>query len=180
MFFEESFENFIHKLHFSYIIFLFNFLMKYCWLTMLCFKYTAKWLSYTYIHFFSDSFPLWKWSHSVVSDSLWPHGLKPTRLLGTWDSPGKNTRVCCHFLLQGIFPTQGLNPLFLLGRWNLYHWATWEAVDLLQRPKSCDLKYPKAETLFYSPIEEFLHIVDTQQTVDGTRISVEKLKHWIY
>ena len=25
------------------------------------------------------------------------------------DSPGKNTGVCCHFLLQGIFPTQGLN-----------------------------------------------------------------------
>ena len=26
------------------------------------------------------------------------------------DSPGKNTEVGCHFLLQGIFPTQGLNP----------------------------------------------------------------------
>ena len=27
-----------------------------------------------------------------------------------WDFPGKNTGVGCHFLLQGIFPTQGLNP----------------------------------------------------------------------
>ena len=27
-----------------------------------------------------------------------------------WDYPGKNTGVGCHFLLQGIFPTQGLNP----------------------------------------------------------------------
>ena len=27
-----------------------------------------------------------------------------------WDFPGKNTGVCCHFLLQEIFPTQGLNP----------------------------------------------------------------------
>ena len=27
-----------------------------------------------------------------------------------WDSPGKNTGVGCHFLLQGVFPTQGLNP----------------------------------------------------------------------
>ena len=26
------------------------------------------------------------------------------------DSPGKNTGLCCHALLQGIFPTQGLNP----------------------------------------------------------------------
>ena len=31
-------------------------------------------------------------------------------LLRPWDSPGKNTGVGCHFLLQGIFPTQGLNP----------------------------------------------------------------------
>ena len=32
------------------------------------------------------------------------------RLLCPWDSPGKSTGVECHFLLQGIFPTQGLNP----------------------------------------------------------------------
>ena len=52
----------------------------------------------------------WKWSCSVVSDSLWPHGLQPPRLLHPWDFPGKSTGVGCHFLLQGIFPTQGLNP----------------------------------------------------------------------
>ena len=51
----------------------------------------------------------WKWSRSVVSDSLWPHGLQPVRLLCPWDFPGKNTGMGCHFLLQGIFPTQGLN-----------------------------------------------------------------------
>ena len=39
-----------------------------------------------------------------------PNGLQPTRLLGPWDSPGRNTRVGCHALLQRIFPTQGLNP----------------------------------------------------------------------
>ena len=33
-----------------------------------------------------------------------------TRPLCPWDSPGKNTGVGCRFLLQGIFPTQGLNP----------------------------------------------------------------------
>ena len=37
---------------------------------------------------------------SVVSDSVRPHGLQPTRLLRPWDSPGKNTGVGCHFLLQ--------------------------------------------------------------------------------
>ena len=37
---------------------------------------------------------------SVMSDSVRPHGLQPTRLLRPWDSPGKNTGVGCHFLLQ--------------------------------------------------------------------------------
>ena len=44
-----------------------------------------------------------------MSDSLRPHGLWPTRLLSSWDFPGMNTGVGCHFLLQGIFPTQGSN-----------------------------------------------------------------------
>ena len=37
---------------------------------------------------------------SVVSDSVQPHRRKPTRLPRPWDSPGKNTGVGCHFLLQ--------------------------------------------------------------------------------
>ena len=49
-------------------------------------------------------------SRSVVSDSLRPHELGPTRLLRLWDFPGKSTGVGCNFLLQDIFPTQGLNP----------------------------------------------------------------------
>ena len=36
--------------------------------------------------------------------------LTVTRLLCPWDFPGKSTGVGCHFLLQSIFPTQGLNP----------------------------------------------------------------------
>ena len=39
--------------------------------------------------------------------TLRPHRLQPTRLLCPWDSPGKNAGVGCHFLPQGIFPTQG-------------------------------------------------------------------------
>ena len=60
-------------------------------------------------------------------DSLRSHGLQPARLLCLWNFPGKNTGVGCHFLLQGIFPNQGLNP-------GLLHWqvdssplVTWEA-----------------------------------------------------
>ena len=39
---------------------------------------------------------------SVVSDSVRPHRQQPTRLPRRWDSPGKNTGVGCHFLLQGM------------------------------------------------------------------------------
>ena len=44
----------------------------------------------------------WKWSCSVVSDSLRPHGLQPTRLFRPWDFPGKSTGVGCHCLLHYI------------------------------------------------------------------------------
>ena len=37
------------------------------------------------------------------------------------DSPGKNTGECCYALLQGMFPTQGLNPGLLCYGWILYH-----------------------------------------------------------
>ena len=49
---------------------------------------------------YSDSESRW-----VVSDSLWPYGL-----YSPWNSPGQNTGVGSLFLLQGIFPTQRLNP----------------------------------------------------------------------
>ena len=47
----------------------------------------------------------WSESHSVMSDSLCPHGL-----YSPWNSPGQNTGVGRCSLLQRIFPTQGSNP----------------------------------------------------------------------
>ena len=41
--------------------------------------------------------------------SLWPYGPQPARLLHPWHSPDMNTGAGCHFLLQGIFLTQGFN-----------------------------------------------------------------------
>ena len=58
-----------------------------------------------------------------LTDSLQPHGQYPSRLLCPWNFPAKNTGVGCHFLLQGIVPTQVSNPCllpFLYRRWNLY------------------------------------------------------------
>jgi len=57
---------------------------------------------------------------SVVYSSLQPYGLWPARFLCPWHSPGKNTGVGCHALLQGICPTQG---------WNL-HLLHWQAGSL--------------------------------------------------
>ena len=65
-------------------------------------------------------------SQAVVCNSLQPRGLSPARLLCPWDFPGKNTGMCCHFLLQGIFATQGLNPRFL----HLLRFLHWQ-VDYL-------------------------------------------------
>ena len=45
-------------------------------------------------------------SHLVVSDSLPPHGLSSARLICPWNSPGQNTGVGSHSLLQEIFPSR--------------------------------------------------------------------------
>ena len=50
-------------------------------------------------------------SHSVMSDSLWPNILN-----SPWNSPGQNNGVGSHWLLQGIFTSQGSNP-------GLLHWG---------------------------------------------------------
>ena len=82
--------------------------------------FAAKNLGMEYETLVTFNLEKWKQSCSVVSDSLPPHGLYPTRLLCPWDSPGKNTRVGCHFLVQGIFPTQGWNSGLLHCRQILY------------------------------------------------------------
>ena len=64
------------------------------WLTHFCLSLMQKW-----------SEVKWSESHSVVSDSLQPHGL-----YSPWNSSGQNTGVGSLSLFQGIFPTQGLNP----------------------------------------------------------------------
>ena len=61
-------------------------------------------------------------SHSIVSDSLQLHVL-----YSPWNSPGQNTGVSYHALLQGIFPTQGSNPGLPHCSRILYSWATREA-----------------------------------------------------
>ena len=64
--------------------------------------------------------------HSVVSNSFatpWTEACQAPRL---WNYPGVITGVGCHFLLQGIFLTQGSNPGLLL----------WQAASLPLTPPS--------------------------------------------
>ena len=77
----------------------------------------------THVYLWQIYFDIWQnqsdqISCSVVSDSLWPYGLKPARLLCPWNFSGKNIGAGCHFLLQGIYQIQGLNMHFLC----LLHW----------------------------------------------------------
>ena len=84
-----------------------------------------------------------------MSNFLQSHGLKPVRLLCPWNSPGKNTGVGCHFLLQGIFLTQRSNPGLLHYRQILYylnHQAVAHNWDLL------------AQLNFRSPLPLFFFI----------------------
>ena len=76
-----------------------------------------------------------------MSNSLWLHvrlQIHNSRLLCPWNSPGKNTGVGCHLLLQGIFPTQGSPPL----QADSTIWATREASKIL----NTQLKIPCATT----------------------------------
>ena len=74
-------------------------------------------------------------SCSVMSNSLWPHGL-----YSPWNSPGQNTGVGSLSLLQGIFPTQGSNPGLPHCRRILYQLShkgsPWTTLGPLEKPLS--------------------------------------------
>ena len=83
---------------------------------------------------------VWSESCSVVSDSLWPHGL-----YSPWNSPSQNTGVGSLSLLQGIFPTQGSNPGLLHCRWILYQLNHKRSPRILEW-----LAYPFSSRSFWS------------------------------
>ena len=72
-------------------------------------------------------------SCSVMSDSLWPHGLQPARLFCPWNPSSKNTGVGHHILLQGILLTQGLNPPLLYCMHILYQPSYWGSLECVPK-----------------------------------------------
>ena len=100
-------------------------------------------------------------SHLVMSDSFWFHGLKPTRLLCPW------TGMSCHFLLQGIFLTQGLNLHFL-------HFLYWSCVGtkwLQSWPTVCD-------TVDCSPPGSSVHGILQTRILDWVAIPYSRGSSW--
>jgi len=83
-------------------------------------------------------------SRSVMSDSLPPHGL-----YSPWNSPGQNTGAGSLSLLQGIFPTQGLNSGLLHCRWILYqlsHEGSPSILEWVPYPFSSGSSLPRNRT----------------------------------
>ena len=83
-------------------------------------------------------------SCSVMSDSLHPHGL-----YSPWNSLGQNTEVGSLSLLQGIFPTQGLNPGLLHCRQILYqlsHRGSPRMLEWVAYPFSSRSSRPRNQT----------------------------------
>ena len=86
----------------------------------------------------------WKWSRSVVSDSLQPHGL-----YSPWNSPGQNTGVGSHSPLQGISPTKGSNPGLLHCRQilnQLSHKGSPRILEWVAYPFSSGSSWPRNRT----------------------------------
>ena len=82
-----------------------------------------------------------------MSNSSDPHG-PPARLLCPWGTPGKNTRVGWHFLLQGIFPTQESNPSLLPCRQIVYQ-QSYNTRFLSQLTLLCFFKKSTWNKIFY-------------------------------
>ena len=121
-------------------------------------------------------------SHSVVIDSLWPHGL-----YSPWNSPGQNIGVGSHSLLQGIVPTQGSNPGLLHCRQILYqlsHQGTpwkWKAKAIfLPRQKNYD-SFSWCWSIFV--LETSFSVSDISHLLSGCfqpEFISEMENHWIW
>ena len=80
--------------------------------------------------------------------------VQPARFLSPQNSLGRNTGVDCHFLLQGIFPTQWSNPHLL---WDCWSWSSntlatwWEELTPWKRPWSRERLKARGERYLCPP-----------------------------
>ena len=101
---------------------------------------------------------------------LRPHGLSLQGSFVHGDSPGKNTGVGCHALLQGIFPTQRTNPGLPPCMWILYHLSHQESPGILEwvaYPFSSGSSPPRNRTWVSCIMGEFFTIWATREVLVG-------------
>ena len=116
---------------------------------------------------------------SVISNSLWPHGLQCVRLLCPWNSPGKNIGVGYPFPSPRIFPTHGSNPGILHCRQILYHLSCQgspyvfllHAESLQSCPALCDL-------MDCSPPGSSVHGILQARILEWVAISCSRESSW--
>ena len=91
-----------------------------------------------------------------------------------WNSPGQNTGVGSHSLLQGIFPTQGLNPGLLHGRRILYHLSHQGSLNwqVTQRPRHYRKQLCRKKDVIKQRGGTFL-------VVQGLRIHLMMQRMWV-
>ena len=100
-------------------------------------------------------------------------------ILFPWNSPGKNTGEGCHFLLQGIFLTQGWHPGLLHHRWSLYRQSQ-QGLPLLRKMLKVSEKVRESQPrldLFAGQEERHRHRGQTCGHNGGTR-GRDKRKQW--
>ena len=123
-------------------------------------------------------------SHSVVSDSLRPHGL-----YSPWNSPGQNIGVGSLFFLQGIYPIQGSNPGLLHWRWILYqlsHKGSPRILEWVAYPFSSISSWPKNQTVVSCVVGRFFtnwairEAQNPMNTTEITRVILNTLYRWTH
>ena len=120
----------------------------------------------------------WKWSRSVVSDSLQLHGLH-----SPWNSSGQNTEVGSLSLLQWIFPIQGSNPGLLHCRQILYqlsHQGSPRILEWVAYPFSSGSSWPRNRTRVSSIAGAFFTNWAIREVMDKSReqINLWKMTKW--
>ena len=126
-------------------------------LTVLFFQFGCFYILPLSDHYGSDC------QESEVTQScltLWLYGLLACSLFHPWDFLGKYTGVGCHFLLQGIFPTQRVSLDLLHCRLTLYHLSHQATKTMLNKNKesrhSCFFPHFRRETFSFSSLNMML------------------------
>ena len=104
---------------------------------------------------------------------------RPTRLLCPWNSPGKNTGVDCHFLLQRIFSSQGSSPCLLHCRQILYclshqgkiNWGIFKFWVYFSKFDANQAKWEVVRMLHIQELGERLYREDAREAKEGNYLS---------